>query len=179
MSTTTINNKSSCRRSSKAARKMNPHVSITDMIEQVMHTTVAEFTRKLLHDKDFFDSASFPLEGEAMEDKVAQAMKVWCEMTQKPKGASFLRYPIGLYAQAPVDSDKDKDTLVSGSGSEPVEKKRTAYQNFCIITRPLVETGTFGEKTCEVARRWRLLSKDEQDAFKTQETENEMNDNDR
>ena len=38
-----------------------------------------------------------------------------------------------------------------------------------VIPRPLVETGTFGEKTREVARRWRLLSKEEQDAFKTQE----------
>ena len=147
------------RRRGRKAAKVDPHVSVAEVMDRVMQATVAEFLRTLLRDEEFLGSG-VAMEGEAMEEKVAEAMKVWCDMTHKPKGMSFLSYPIGLYAAAPS----------AESGSEtgaPAKKKKTAYQNFCGITRPLLETGDFVEKTREVARLWNLLSKEEKLSYRT------------
>ena len=155
MSTTVEINNKPRRRSNKASKKINPHVSVAEMMDRVMQTTVSEFLQKIFRDEDI-------LEMENVEEKITAAMNVWNDMTHKPKGMSFLQYPIGLYSSTPASSDAESET-------SPTQKKKSGYQIYCSVNRPLIRNEhpdmDFGQVTVEVARRWKLLSVEERKAY--------------
>lgn len=174
-------------------------VSVMGLLDQSIEKTVRQFLKNLIcgewksmvesfenitsspDDDEDIDYTEFdendPILKEKMEvhlKYIENAIGLWRLMVHKNNTLTYMSTPMSTTLSQGGSSSVETDTENSSGGENGRsrrrrQKKPSAYQNFCKITRPVLKSAspdmTFGQMAKRLGEMWRALDKDEKKMY--------------